>query len=84
VDWRVKSKCARLTPQESDKLFFSQGRTTNKAKAFCKDCPVIQECLAESLRDYNKGFWAGTPEHERSNMRVVGGEVLTAGTVTFS
>jgi hypothetical protein len=82
-DWRVDSKCSRLTAKQSDKLFFSQGRSTKRAKAFCSDCPVSKECLQESLRGDSRGFWAGKSMKERDNMRVVGGSVVTAGTVTF-
>lgn len=69
TDWRLRSKCSRLTIADSDKLFFSKGRTSKKAKEFCKDCPVLSECLALSLTSDNSvGVWAGTSERERRKM----------------
>lgn len=66
MDWRLKGKCAKLTPPQYDKLFFpNSGRSINNAKKFCTNCPVEEECLEFALTNEVKGIWAGTSEKDR-------------------
>jgi len=68
-DWRPKGLCKKLTPKQSDKLFFpDSGRSINNAKAFCQGCPVSTECLEYALDHRLKGIWAGTNETERDRI----------------
>lgn len=70
ADWRKESKCRNLTPKEADALFFpGRGGKSNKAKAFCRGCPVIDICLQEALQHTFDGFQAGTTEEERQEIR---------------
>lgn len=70
MDWRTRSKCAQLSPNEYDTLFFPlAGRSINKAKSFCSDCPVIKECLEYALTSGEHGIWGGTNEKEREDIR---------------
>lgn len=69
-EWRALSKCAALTIEESDALFFPPpGGKSKRAEAFCNDCPVLRECLSTSLASGTVGFWAGTTEQDRRGMR---------------
>lgn len=41
-----------------------------KAKAICKDCPVMVPCLEEALEDPSiTGIWGGTTGNERRLIR---------------
>lgn len=69
VNWRCRSKCGKLDPKFFDKLFFpSSGRVSNKAKSYCNDCPVMQECLQDALETEVDGIRAGTTLAERRLM----------------
>jgi hypothetical protein len=66
VDWRINSRCAKLNPEQYDKLFFpSSGRSINKAKKFCGKCKVQDECLESALASGAEGIWAGTNKSDR-------------------
>jgi len=70
ADWRLQGKCTKLPTDESDKIFFpGPGGKSKKAKEFCKSCPVISQCLSRALAKGTTGFWAGTTEDEREQMR---------------
>ena len=82
MDWRSRSKCQKLTPNEFDDMFFPEaGRAINRAKLFCKDCPVFTECLQFALDNKVSGIWAGTSSKERKGIhdlnRVARGLVAT-------
>lgn len=40
-----------------------------QAKAVCKECPLIKDCLDYALRNDEHGIWGGTTEHERAKIR---------------
>lgn len=70
ADWRALAKCNALSIEEADALFFPPpGGKSKRAEAFCKDCPVLRECLNTSLAAGTVGFWAGTTEKDRQGMR---------------
>ena len=74
-DWRVMGPCSTLPPSEYDTLFFPEkGRSINKAKAFCKNCPVILDCLEYALKNNEDGIWAGTCKKERDRIMQSRGE----------
>jgi hypothetical protein len=65
----IIKKCTSLTPAEADGLFFpGRGGKSNRAKAFCSDCPFKSQCLKEAIRDGLQGFISGTTEDERKEM----------------
>jgi WhiB family redox-sensing transcriptional regulator len=39
------------------------------AKAICKTCPVINECLQHALENYEQGVWGNKTENERKKLR---------------
>jgi len=39
------------------------------AAAYCRECPVISECLIYALENRVVGVWGGTSTHERDAMR---------------
>jgi hypothetical protein len=68
-DWHLQMKCAELSPEQADKIFFvKSGGKSKTAKLYCQTCPVVAECLTEKLKLGGPGFWAGTTEDERRDM----------------
>lgn len=66
VNWRLRSKCSKVDPKHYDKLFFPPtGRVSNKAKDFCRECPVMSICLEDALKNDDEGIRAGTTYKER-------------------
>ncbi|MEY5145006.1 MAG: hypothetical protein RL745_373 [Actinomycetota bacterium] len=68
MDWRHASACRDADPE----LFFPIGTTgpalvqIEQAKAICRTCPVIDECLQWALdAGEEAGVWGGTSEDER-------------------
>ena len=69
-DWRALAKCATLSAEETDAIFFPPpGGKSKRAELFCQGCPVMRECLNTSLAPGTTGFWAGTTERDRRGMR---------------
>ena len=67
--WRYRSKCATLTPEEADKLFFpGTGGKPHKAERFCSSCPFRSICLTDAIEKNLKGFFAGTTDDDRRRM----------------
>jgi len=71
--WRDEAACKDADPE----IFFEEPRGKAReqqyeaAKAICATCPVVAECLAESLRDistYAYGVWGGTSPSERQQI----------------
>lgn len=69
--WRVNALCQDEDPD----LFFPIGNTastlyqTEEAKAVCRRCPVIENCLQWALETgQDAGVWGGTSEDERRAM----------------
>jgi WhiB family transcriptional regulator, redox-sensing transcriptional regulator len=60
--WRRFAACQSAQP---DSLFV-RGAAQQAAKRVCVDCPVIVECLADSLDNQTEfGVWGGMTERER-------------------
>ncbi|MEV5840365.1 WhiB family transcriptional regulator [Streptomyces sp. NPDC051985] len=73
MDWRVRGLCLREDPD----LFFPIGSfnsgpvaiQTDAAKAVCRQCPVMEKCLAWAVdAGPIEGIWGGTTEGERRAM----------------
>lgn len=72
VDWRHKAAC-REVPGD---LFFPTGNTgpalfqIEEAKAVCRRCPVMEQCLQWALESgQDSGVWGGLSEDERHAMK---------------
>jgi WhiB family redox-sensing transcriptional regulator len=72
MEWVGAARCIGEEPE----LFFPVGTTrpaveqTERAKAICRDCPVIGECLEWSLATaQDAGVWGGLSEEERRTIR---------------
>ena len=72
MDWRSRAACLDEDPE----LFFPVGSTgpavvqTEQAKAICRRCPVIDECLEFALETkQDTGVWGGMSEDERRALR---------------
>lgn len=71
MDWRQKAACLGEDPE----LFFPVGTTgpaleqEERAKAICRRCDVIDECLQWALdTNQDAGVWGGTSEEERRTL----------------
>lgn len=67
-DWRHQAACKGEDPE----LFFPVSdvgpsiEQIERAKSFCQNCPVLNECLREALEaGLDFGIWGGTTEQER-------------------
>jgi len=61
-EWANQASCSG---QDPDALFV-RGKAQHDAKAVCKTCPVLAQCLAEALDNRTEfGVWGGMTERER-------------------
>lgn len=68
--WQDHAACVGYP---TDLFFPSTGETPAEAKALCARCPVRDDCLEESLKDYGyvtRGVWGGTSTRERDAIRL--------------
>lgn len=72
MDWRHRALCREQDPE----LFFPIGTTgpaaqqVDEAKAVCRRCPVVDDCLTWSLETgQDAGVWGGTSEDERRALK---------------
>lgn len=72
MDWRQRAACIDEDPE----LFFPVGTTgpaldqLERAKAVCRRCQVIDECLEWALStSQDAGVWGGMSEEERRSLR---------------
>ena len=72
MDWRHEAACRDEDPE----LFFPIGNTgpalvqIEEAKAVCRVCPVIDECLKWALETgQESGVWGGLSEDERRELK---------------
>lgn len=72
-EWQFEGACRKADPA----LFFhpegergaARRRRAEAAKAVCATCPVLQQCLEQSLRVREPyGVWGGLSEDERAAM----------------
>jgi WhiB family redox-sensing transcriptional regulator len=71
-DWRDQASCLDKDPE----LWFPIGSTgpavpqIEKAKAWCRTCPVMQTCLRWALdTSQDAGVWGGLSEDERRSLK---------------
>lgn len=83
-DWRTRALCR----DEDSELFFPIGNTgpalrqIEEAKAVCRRCPVVTECLTWALDSgQDAGVWGGMSEHERRALKRRGGRLPTPAQV---
>jgi WhiB family redox-sensing transcriptional regulator len=61
-DWAQHGACGKAEPD----ALFVRGAAQQAAKKVCMGCPVIAECLADSLDNQTQfGVWGGMTERER-------------------
>ena len=64
-DWAQHGACSTSDPD----ALFVQGAAQQQAKQVCMGCPVIAECLADSLDNHTEfGVWGGMTERERRSL----------------
>ncbi|MDQ1705293.1 MAG: WhiB family transcriptional regulator, redox-sensing transcriptional regulator [Frankiaceae bacterium] len=76
MDWRHRAACRDEDPE----LFFPIGTTgpallqIDEAKAVCRECHVVDDCLSWSLETgQESGVWGGLSEDERRALSRRGG-----------
>ena len=81
TDWRHGAACRNEDPE----LFFPIGTSgpallqTEQAKAVCRRCSVINECLHFALdTGQDNGVWGGMSELERRTVKRRGGKRIRA------
>lgn len=64
--WRSKAKCK----DQDTQIFFAPSKSleTRKALNICNTCPVVNECLYNSLIYQYQGTWGGFTEEIRSKI----------------
>ena len=61
-DWAQHAVCSKVEPD----ALFVRGAAQQVAKQVCVGCPVIAECLADSLDNRTEfGVWGGMTERQR-------------------
>jgi WhiB family redox-sensing transcriptional regulator len=61
-EWASQASCSGADPD----ALFVRGKAQHDAKAVCKTCPVLAQCLAEALDNRTEfGVWGGMTERER-------------------
>jgi WhiB family redox-sensing transcriptional regulator len=61
-DWASQGACRKAEPD----ALFVRGAAQQVAKKVCLGCPVIAQCLADSLDNQTEfGVWGGMTERER-------------------
>lgn len=78
LSWQMRARCAGIyIRSETYDPFYSTDRGGNRspvnpylvALAFCKECPVRQQCLDHALNERESyGVWGGTTPDERATM----------------
>jgi WhiB family redox-sensing transcriptional regulator len=62
TDWAQHAVCTKAEPD----ALFVRGAAQQAAKQVCVGCPVIAECLADSLDNHTEfGVWGGMTERQR-------------------
>ena len=60
--WAQHGICGEAEPD----ALFARGAAQKSAKQICKECPVILECLSDSLDNHTEfGVWGGMTERQR-------------------
>jgi Transcription factor WhiB len=79
--WQKESLCKKelkfvpgtreRVPYVYDDFYPPTGKAVSKeVKDMCKRCPVKNECLEHGLYHEENGYWGGTTEQERKELRV--------------
>lgn len=64
--WMADALCAQV---DGDVWFPAVGGSAKEAKAICKQCPVLEQCLAFAVEHHEMGIWGGTSEKQRQALR---------------
>jgi WhiB family redox-sensing transcriptional regulator len=74
-EWQYKGNCVKSDPEtfflDTNVRSSKKAAANDAAKAICKGCPVIAECLQHALtvpEEY--GVWGGMTIEERKEIRV--------------
>ena len=71
AEWVARAACVGHDPD----LWFpdkGQHNTSKRARAICRECPVLDECRAFGLAHNLAGIWGGLTSDQRRAWRVRG------------
>lgn len=64
--WAARGLCLVENPE----VMYGESSAQREARAICRRCPVVIECLAEALDEEPQlGVWGGTTERERRRLK---------------
>jgi WhiB family transcriptional regulator, redox-sensing transcriptional regulator len=65
-EWMSAANCASTDPE----LFYPErGGSTREAKAICRSCPVVADCLSYAMEHQERfGVWGALSERERRRL----------------
>ena len=63
-DWMTDANCA------GNKEFLKEKPRTSSLEKICGACPVRYLCLNYAIANNELGYWAGTTERDRQEMRI--------------
>ena len=64
--WMEFAACAQV---DAELWFPVIGGSAKEAKAICRECPVLEQCLAFAVEHHEVGIWGGTSEKQRQALR---------------
>lgn len=66
AEWMTRGLCAQVG---GDEWFPDKGGNTLAAKAVCRRCPVMEQCLQYAVERFEWGIWGATSDEERQAIR---------------
>lgn len=62
MKWMLRGYCSVM--QANPDIFYEEGNEET-AKAFCRQCPVINTCRDWAMKNDEEGVWGGTSSADR-------------------
>jgi WhiB family transcriptional regulator, redox-sensing transcriptional regulator len=66
--WRPRAACRG---QDSDLWFPPKGQTAKAGRTICAACPVLVQCLEDSVATQPEGMWGGASKRQRRRLRII-------------
>jgi WhiB family transcriptional regulator, redox-sensing transcriptional regulator len=67
IEWKYDQPCGQV---DGDTFYPEKGHSAEPAKAICRTCDVVDQCLRYALEnDERWGVWGGLSERERRKIK---------------